>query len=118
MDVKINLISEGDVQIVFSNFSGLKVEEIVEQFPKMEELAINNNVRNFILDISNTFSNNVIRQESKASIDRIKDKLGNILVVLIGVKGIQKIIANAISSDMYFAKDYDDAVNWLKKKLK
>ena len=32
-----------------------------------------------------------------------------------GITGIQRIIANAVKRDMYFARDIEDAKNWLVK---
>ncbi|MBN1780228.1 hypothetical protein JW948_03820 [bacterium] len=113
MDNRLKIRTENGVKIMFVDLSNLAPDEIVNIFPALNEKAIENRIRLYIFDITNTHTTQEIKHASRASIDTIESKLGKIASALIGLTGIQKIIANAISKDQYFAKDEADAVKWV-----
>jgi hypothetical protein len=116
MTDKIKIIEKGGAKILFTNLSNMTTEEILSMLPLMAELAIQHEINLNIIDISNTHSNAEIKDGSKAAIASIEQRIGKVESALIGIRGIQKIIANAISRNNYFAKDLDDAIDLLLKK--
>jgi len=116
MTDKIKIIEKGGTKILFTNLSNMSTKEILSMFPIMAELAIQHRINLNIIDITNTHSNAEIKDGSKAAIASIETKIGKVESALIGIRGIQKIIANAISSNNYFANDLDDAINHLLKR--
>jgi iron-sulfur cluster repair protein YtfE (RIC family) len=116
MTDKIKIIEKEGTKILFTNLSNLSTKEILLMFPIMTEQAIKHKISLNIIDISNTHSNSEIKDGSKAAIAAIEQKIGKVETALIGIRGIQKIIANAISTNTYFANDLDDAINHLMKR--
>jgi hypothetical protein len=50
------------------------------------------------------------------SIEFIQSKLGKIHIALVGLSGVQKIIASAIDRDTHFASSMNEAFDWLAAK--
>lgn len=114
MEDRIKIITESNHKILFVDLSNLKIEQIVEQFPKMTDIAISDKINHFIIDITNTHTDDRIRKSAKEAFARYKESTtAKPVTAVVGIRGIQKIIANAVSRDQYFAKDYADAVRWV-----
>ena len=118
MNDRLRLINEGEIEMLFVDSSDLSPEEILSLLSKMRKLSLQKKIRYNILDLSNTRTSNDIKQQSQRNIQEIEAQIGKIYMALIGLKGLQKTIANAISSRNYFAVDYSDAVRWLQERAK
>jgi hypothetical protein len=114
MNERIRVI-EKEQKILFLDLSGLDTESILKLFKEFTETAIRMKIVKFILDVSDTRTSDEIKNGSMESIKAITAANGQIKTSLIGLRGIQKIIANAISPSQYFAKDQEDAIRWLFK---
>jgi hypothetical protein len=117
MPSRVKLTVHQGKTILILDASGLKPEEIIALFPEYEKMGLANKVHLYALDVSNTRSNSDIQKASKASIDTIQSKLGKIHIALVGITGIQKIIASAIDRDTHFAENMNEALDWLVKKV-
>jgi hypothetical protein len=118
MNERLEVIERGGYKILSVNMSGQSIPEIIEMFPQMNAVAIPNKIRLFVLNIEKTHSNSDLKEASKQSISELEASVGKVYSALIGIRGIQKIIANAINRDQYFANDADDAIDWLLKRIK
>jgi hypothetical protein len=115
MSNRIKILDYKGHKILLLDASNLKVEEIIALFPEYQQTGATNRIRLYLLDVTNTRSNDDIRKASSASIDYIKSKVGEIHVSLVGITGLQKIIASAIKRDSYFASSLEDGKDWLVK---
>jgi hypothetical protein len=117
MSNRIKLIEYKSKKIVILDASSLRPDEIIALFPEFQQLGIANKVHLYALDVTNTHSNDDIRKASTASQEYIKSKVGTIHLSLVGLSGVQKIIASAINRSTYFASSLDDAKEWLSKQV-
>ncbi|MGC8771716.1 MAG: hypothetical protein ACP5Q5_10755 [Brevinematia bacterium] len=115
MDERIKLLEKNGAKILFCDISSLDEDSILEYHNKMLQMGLDMKIRLFVIDIRDTYTTPKISESSKNLGKTLDEKNGKSFVALIGVTGIKKVIANAISKDMYFANDLDDAVNWLIK---
>jgi hypothetical protein len=118
MEEKIKVINYQGQKIVFVDMSGMKEEEILLLQKKMAEVGIRENARLFILDVHDTHTTEKVKNGSKEVIAAIEAKVGKVRNALLGLSGLQKMIANLISRDLYFASNTDDASKWLVEQLK
>jgi hypothetical protein len=117
MSDRIKILTHKGQKVLLLNASSLKPDEIIALFPEYQQTGAANKIHLYALDVSNTRSNDDIRKASTASIAYIKNQVGEIHVALVGITGIQKIIASAIERNSYFASNMEDALNWLVKKV-
>jgi hypothetical protein len=68
------------------------------------------------MDITNTYTDKRIKEGSIESSNKIRAALGDQHIALVGIQGIQKIIANAINHNQHFAATREEAYEWLFKK--
>lgn len=117
MASRIKIVEHKGQKVLLLDASNLKPEEIVAMFPEYQQIGVANKIRLYALDVTNTRSNDDIRKGSKESIDFIQSRLGTVYIALIGISGIQKVIASAINRDTYFASSLEDACETLVKKI-
>lgn len=115
MNTRIKVIEKGEKSILFVDYSNLKVDEILALVPEIREIQIEKRIKLLLFDVHNTRFNAEIKESGKESLKIVESKIGKTHTALIGIRGIQKIIANAASRDVYFASDLDDAVAHLLK---
>ena len=118
MDDRVQIKTENGIKVLFIDFSNLPTEDVLKMLPKMNEAAVSNKLVLYILDAKNINMTGEGKSAVETSIKDIESKLGKTYSAIIGFTGIQKIIANAINKDTYFAKDYSDAVEWATKTSK
>lgn len=113
MNARIKIIEKGEKSILFADYSNLKPDEILALVPEIREIQIEKRIKLLIFDVANTRFNAEIKEAGKESIKFVESKLGKTHTALLGIRGIQKIIASAVSRDVYFASNLDDAVEHL-----
>jgi len=118
MSERLRIIKHEDIDTLFIDISSLSVNDILEIHKKILDIAVSKKIGFFIIDISNTFTTPVVIDSSKELDKVINEKNGKSYTALLGISGLQKLIANVISRDMYFARDIEDAKRWLFVQLK
>ena len=113
MHEKMNINDELGIEVLFVDFSNLTEKEILEAFPLVTEMNISRELRYNIFDVSNTRTTSNIRDAAKKEIEAAEQVVGKIYRALVGVSGIEKMIAKIISKDVYFADDFEDAKRWI-----
>lgn len=77
--------------------------QILGTHPALLEIGIREKIRLTLLDITNTHTTQAIKKSSEHINEKIAASVGRPFICLLGVSGIQKIIANAISRDIHLA---------------
>jgi hypothetical protein len=113
MSERISKVVRDGKVIVILDLSGLKEEEILPLFPAFQEFVVKERCTRLLIDISDTYTTEKVKAASMASDAYVKEKLGKTSKALVGVKGVQRIIANAIDRNQYFASDREDALRHL-----
>jgi hypothetical protein len=62
-----------------------------------------------MLDITGTYSTPKVKETASNARQKANKQLGKVYSALIGISTIQRIIANAINKEQYFASNIDDA---------
>ncbi|MCP4679074.1 MAG: hypothetical protein GY854_27005 [Deltaproteobacteria bacterium] len=68
-----------------------------------------------VIDASNAVTDKTIKKMAQSTFDLAKEAGAEYLVAVLGVTRVIRILAQAINKDMYFAKDKEDALDWLAK---
>ncbi|MBN1410975.1 MAG: hypothetical protein JW969_09020 [Spirochaetales bacterium] len=118
MNERIKIIQRGGFRVISVDLSNLNEDEILQMQTKMLELSLRERVKYFLINIKNTHTTEKIKNGSIEIVKKIEAELGKSETVLLGLTGIQKLIANLISKDIYFAKDEEDGMRWLSEKSK
>jgi len=113
MNDRIKIIERSGFKILSVNMSDLSIPEVLSMYPEVNAIAIPQKIRLIMLDITNTRSTSEIKDKSKEAINELEAAVGTVYSALIGIRGIQKIIANAISRNQHFAENTDEAIDWL-----
>lgn len=115
MNDRITVLEHKGNKILLADFSNLPPEKIVELIPQYTKIGLEQKISLYALDITDTITTEEIKDASRISIGSITAALGKIHVVLVGLRGIQKIIANAISKEQHFASTREEGYDWLVK---
>lgn len=113
MTDNIKILTHKNQKVVFVDLSKLNEEQILATHPAIKETMISSKIRLLLLDTTNTSTTPKIRDSSKVITIQIEAKIGKTLTSIVGLRPLQKIIANAIIKDIYFARDIEAGLNWL-----
>ncbi len=115
MSERITKIVHKGKDIIILDFSGLKEAEMLALFDPLHELAVKERCTRFLIDISDTFTTEKIKAASIASEAYLRERVGQPRNALVGVRGVQRMLANAIERGQYFASSREDALDHLAK---
>jgi len=113
MSNRIQIITHKGQKVLLVDNSNLKSAEIISNIQALTKMMIDHKLLLTCMDVSNTATDEAIKQAGKESHDRIHTALGQTYSAVVGVRGIQKILANAMSKGQCFAETREDALNWL-----
>jgi hypothetical protein len=116
MNERVQIIEYKNKKIILVDLSNLSIEEILNIFPIYTEMALSTRINLVAMDITNTYTDKRIKEESIESSNKVRAALGEQHIALVGIRGIQKIIANAINRNQHFAATREEAYEWLFKK--
>ena len=113
MNERIKIIEKSGHKILSVDMSNLTIPEVLSMYPEVNAIAIPQKIRLIMLDVTNTRSSSEIKDKSKEAISELEATVGTVYSALVGIRGIQKIIANAISRNQHFAESTQEAIEWL-----
>jgi len=114
----LTVLERDGFKILFANYANLDEGSIVGSHPSMTERAIRDGIRLFLYDISNTHTTRAIRASSAETLKAIEASNGKTYHAFYGLRGVQKVIANAIAKDSFFAKNMEEGLDFLLKQAK
>jgi len=116
MSDRIKFLLHQGKKVVFVDSSDLGPKEIVELLPKVTKIMIANQCHLLLQDVSNTRVDESVKTAALESVTTIARTTGREpCSAFIGMKGIQKIIANATVKGQFFAGTKQEAMDWLLK---
>jgi hypothetical protein len=113
MNQRFSKVTYKGKEIIVLDLSGLKQEEIIGIFPEFNEFVVKERCTRLLIDIHDTFITDQIKAAVGESLGYINGKVGETHQALVGVRGVQRIIANAMAKGQYFASSRDDALDHL-----
>jgi len=110
---RIQIITHKGHRILSVDNSNLKSAEIVANFPTITKMSIDNKLLLTYMDVSNTTTDDAIKQAGGESHAKVQAALGQTYTGIVGIRGIQKILANAMAKGQCFATSREEALDWL-----
>lgn len=109
------LIQHKGIPIIFNDFTNLQAEELaVAREASTQAILDQPNKRPLILtDITGSFTNAEITQKGKDMNEVLKAKGIEPILALVGVNGAKRVLASAVVKGIHFAKDMEEAKDWL-----
>ena len=109
----VEILTHNGKEIVYLNMEGLDEAEQLKAIDEADKLfATKNNILN-LTNVSNTVTTPAITE--KANNLNSKYKANIKAQAILGVGGMKRIIAQGMNRGMYFAKNIDEAKDWLVK---
>ncbi|MBP1627942.1 MAG: hypothetical protein H6Q00_2417 [Holophagaceae bacterium] len=113
MSNRVQIITHKGKKIVFVDNSNLTPAEIIANFPIFSKLAIDNKIRLVCMDVTNTTTDDNIKKAGAETHAKMTAALGHTCSAIVGIRGIQKILANAMQKGQCFAETKEQALDWL-----
>lgn len=111
---RIKVIDYKGHKILCGDSSGLKPAEIVALLPEISRIMIEQKIFLIFQDVNNTTSDETVKKAAIESATKTATALGRpAYSAFIGIRGLQKIIANAALRGQYFASTREEALDWL-----
>lgn len=117
MSDRIKVVSHKSQSICLADYSGLKPQEIVDLLPLVSKIMIGQKIRLICNDVTNTTTDDQVKKAVGECIGSIVQANGPVHSAFVGIRGIQKILANATQKGQYFASDQTDALDWLVRQV-
>jgi hypothetical protein len=113
MNQRFSKVTHKEKAIIVLDLSGLTPEEIIKTFPEFNEFVVKERCNRLLIDIHDTFTTKEVKAAVGQSMGYIQGKVGETHQALVGVRGVQRIIANAMAKGQYFASSREDALDHL-----
>ena len=116
MSKHVQWIEHKGKRILFCNFSNFNENQYLEGVDEMEKELMAQQKGSQILhivDVTNSTMTQKTSDRGKKTVEILKNTGIATLTAMVGITGIKKIIAKAISKDVFFANDLETAKDWL-----
>jgi len=113
MSSRAQVITHKGHKILFVDCAGLKPAEIVAEINGSTQPMIDQKINLLCNDVANTTTDDSIKKAAAESMAKVTAANGRVFSSIVGIRGIQKIIASAIARDTYFASSKEEAFDWL-----
>ncbi len=115
MSDRIKWIDHKSHKILYSDYSGLCGEEMIPEIAAAEKKILNsgNNEVLVVNDFSGSFMNKPGKERGNELMRNAEARGMKVYVACVGISGIQRILVQVVVRDVYFAKNEEDAKDWL-----
>ena len=117
MSERIQIIIHKGHEILCVDNSNLKSAETVENFINMQRMAIAHKINLHYMDISNTTADEVIKKAGIDASTACRAALGELHCAVVGARGIQKILGNAMNKGVHYSDSKEEGLDWLVKQV-
>lgn len=117
MSERIKWIEVNDRKVLFVDYSNLKGKKMVDVVEEANETVLNSGLKKIygINDITNSYIIEDCRTKFMQIISNAKKSGIELISAIIGLNDKDKMMAQVFIEDIYFAKDFDDAKNWIEE---
>ena len=117
MGDRVRWIEHKGLRILYEEYSNLPEDDLVKTIQEAESAAIASGDKDvFIITMmADIRMTDKVREVGQEFVDNTKANGITIHVAILGLSKIQRMLANVIKRDMYFAKNEEDAKEWLVK---
>ena len=117
MENRITEVMHNGKKIIYGDYSGLVSNDFLKVIEQQEEVSLKSNDKNLLhlLNFTDSKMSSAAKERANAMIQKLNDKGYSVKTACIGIGNLQRLIASAVKRDMHFAKNIDDAKDWLVK---
>ena len=117
MENRVSEILHKGKKIIYGDYSGLKLNDFIEIIEQQESVSLKSTDKNILhlLNFTDSKMNKESKERADTMIKNLNDKGFNVKTACFGIGSLQRYIASAVQKNMYFAKDMNDAKDWLVK---
>ena len=115
MDERVYWITHENKKILIGDVSNLKEKEYLQEVDKIKDVIIKEKRKSvlYISIVKNTYTTDAIKKKWEWFNQMTHEYL--IASTIVGITGIQRLIASAIKRDLKFARNINEAKEWLVK---
>lgn len=117
MAQRVEVLEYNGKKIIYADYSDMRGEAFVNTIAQQEAESLRSTDKTILhlLNFTNCRMDENARRRADTMIQTLSAKGYTVKTACFGITGIQRIIANAVKRDMYFAKNMEDAKEWLTK---
>ncbi len=119
MNERIKWLDHNGHKILFVDYNNLKGEEYVNLIGEHDEIIIASGKTELLtmMNFTDSKMNNETKARATELISNAKKANISLKIAAFGIYGVQKLFANAVVRDIYFAGSEEKAKDWLIKDL-
>ena len=117
MENRISEVSHKGKTIIYGNYSNLKLDDFIEVIKQQEEASLKATDKNILhlLNFTDCKMSSDAKERASAMLKTLHEKGYTVKTACFGIGTLQRLIASAVQKEMYFAKNIEDAKDWLVK---
>lgn len=109
----VQIIEHKGKKVVFFDCRDMHPDKAASLFPEVTETCIANRINLVFSDVTGGSASDTLKAAAAESVRAVTAALGSIHTALVGIKGIQRIIAQAVVKDQFFGKTREEALDHL-----
>lgn len=115
MSRRVTVMSHKGHQIIYGDYSGTQGQDFLDVIQAQETQSLMSPTKDLLhlLNFTDCNMSSQARQRSDQMMAALTSKGYSVKTAAFGATGIQRIIANAVKKDVFFAKTMDEAKEWL-----
>jgi len=109
----VSIIEHQGRKIIFFDCRDMPPAQVAALFPEVTRAALEHRINLICTDVTGSSADDAVKAAAAASTKAIQEAMGAMHSALVGIKGLQRIIAQAIVKDQFFAKTMAEALDHL-----
>ena len=117
MENRVSEVIHRGKKIIYGDYSGLTFDAFMEVIEQQEEASLKLAQKDILhlLNFTDCKMSTASKERANAMMKKLQENGYSVKTACFGIGSLQRLIASAVQKDMYFAKNMDDAKDWLVK---
>ena len=117
MENRVSELSHKGKKIIYGDYSGLRFEDFSEVIGQQESASLKATDKNILhlLNFTDCKMSASSKDRANTMLKTLNDNGYAVKTACFGIGSLQRLIASAVQKSMYFAKNMEDAKDWLVK---
>jgi hypothetical protein len=117
MQNRVSEVIHRDKKIIYADYSGLSFDDFVEVIGQQEAVSLKSPQKDILhlLNFTDCKMSTASKERANTMMKKLQENGYSVKTACFGIGSLQRLIASAVQKNMYFAKNMDDAKNWLVK---
>ena len=117
MGNRVSEIMHNGKKIIYGDYSGLTTDDFLAVIEQQESASLKSIEKNILhlLNFTDCKMSGKSKDRANEMMKKLNEKGYTVKTACFGIGSLQRLIASAVQRNMYFAKNIDDAKDWLVK---